>query len=233
MRATCETCSLTELCLPRGLDQTELEQLEQVVRPGRPIQAGGCLYEPGDPLQSLYAVRSGSIEACRLTSNGDEDVIGFYLPGDLLGLDGLCSGYHTCAAVALETSSVCKLPFNSLETLCQKLSGLQHEMYRLVGKELSKSQAMLLSIRRGTAGERLGRFLLGLSHRLAERGLAADEIPLSMPRKHIANYLGLTEATVCRLFTRFGERRLVKVERRYCQILDLPALEAVAGEDPS
>ena len=233
LRATCEGCSLAELCLPRGLDQTELEQLEQIVRPSRPIHAGDYLYDVGDPFQSLYAVRSGSIEAYIYALSGEEEVLGFYMPGDLLGLDGLLNGSHTCSALALETSSVCRLPFNTLGVLCQKLPGLQQEMYRLVGKELSKEQAVLLAIRRGNAAGRLAQFLLNMSKRLAERGLAACEIHLSMSRKHIANYLGLTEATVCRVFARFNETGLLRVERRHCQILDMPALETVAGEkDP-
>lgn len=231
MQVTCQDCSLSELCLPRGLKHSELEQLERIVRHSRPIHPGDHLFDVGDPMQSLYAIRSGSIKAYVLTSQGEEEILGFYLPGELLGFDGFQTGYHSCAAVAQETTSVCKVPFSALENLCQTLPGLHHELYRVIGREISKEQAMLLSLRRKNARERVASFLLNLSERLEARGLAADEFHLSMSRQDIANYLGLTEETVCRLFSRFCKDGFLDVHRRFCRIRDMQRLRALLGED--
>lgn len=233
LTVTCKDCSLSELCLPRGLSEGELGQLEKIVRHSRPMHAGDHLFDAGDPLQSLYAIRSGSIKAYMLTSSGNVEILGFYLPGEVLGFDGFQTGHHSCCAVALETTSVCRVPFAALEKLCETLPGLHHEFYRVIGREISKEQAMLLSLRRKTAPERLASFLLSMSWRLEARGLSAQEFDLSMSRQDIANYLGLTEETVSRLFTQFREGGLLDVRRRRCRIQDIVGLGALLGESES
>jgi CRP/FNR family transcriptional regulator len=136
---------------------------------------------------------------------------------------------HTCSAMALETTSVCELPFSGLEDLSRQVAGLQHQLFKLVGKEISNEHSMLLMLGNRSAEERLATFLLSLSSRLHERGFSAHEFNLSMSRHDIANYLGLAVETVSRLFTRFQEEGLLEVERRHITIRDLDRLRRMVG----
>ena len=230
LRASCHSCSVSELCLPRRLEEDDLCRLETIVRYGRPIHRHAHLFDAGDPLQFMYAVRSGSFKSYVYTQSGEEEVLGFHLPGELLGFDAIETDYHVCSVVALETSSVCKFPFSSLEQLCQSVPGLHRQMYRLIGGELSREHAILLSLRHRSAQERLACFLWNISKRLEQRGLAGQEFSLSMSRHDIANYLGLTEETLCRVFARFQDEGVLSLDKRRCHIHEMARLRSLAGE---
>jgi CRP/FNR family transcriptional regulator len=227
-RISCGHCSLAELCLPAGLNQPEVEQLNRIIRRRRPVPRGDPVFQVGDPSQSLYAVHSGCIKTCTPTADGHEQILGFHLPGELVGLDALENENHVCGAVALETVHVCELPLEQLEDMCHRLSALPHRLLRLIGREVTAGHAMLLLLGKRSAEERLATFLVNLASRFRQRGFSEKEFGLSMPRDDIANYLGLARETVSRLFTRFQADGLLSVQRRRVRIHDMQRLQTLA-----
>lgn len=223
-KVSCGDCSLAELCLPRGMKREDLEELEKIIKRVRPLQRGEYLYHSGDKFQQIYAVRSGAIKAYKTTEDGNEQILGFYLPGELLGLDAIDKSEHVCSTVALETSSFCAIPFMRLEELCHKLTGLQHQMYRLMSRELTNENESMLLLGRKSAEEKIATFLINLSSRLHSLGYSATEFRLPMSRQEIGNYLGLTVETVSRIFSRLQKELLISIDRKLIKILDLDAL---------
>ncbi len=230
LKVTCENCNLRELCFPHGMASEDMKQLDAVVTQRNPLHKNDVLYRDGDASQAIYAVRSGCIKTAAESANGDEQIVGFHLPGEILGLDGFGDGQHSCTAVALETTSVCVLPLNKLEELCQNIPGLQKQMRRIMGKEVNADHQMLLMLGKMSAEERLASFLLSFSRRMQERHWKASEFVLSMPRQDIANYLGLAVETVSRLFAHYQEEGVINVDRRRIQILDMDRLKALVGD---
>jgi len=227
IKVSCGSCSLTELCLPHGMNDTEIGELDKIVKHLSPIQPGQHLYRAGDRGRSLYAVRSGAAKSYCITESGEEQVLGFTLPGELVGLDGLSDGFYTSSSIVLETSSICEMPYDSLEGLCNKLPGLNRQIMRVAAKEITAEQQMLMQLGKRTAEERLASFLLSLSSRFNQRGLSATEFNLPMSRQDIGNYLGLAIETVSRLFASFQEQGLLRVNRKQIQIQDLARLKAM------
>ena len=230
LKVSCRQCNLRELCFPRGMKEEDLSNLEAVVDQPKPLHKNDFLYRDGDVTQAMYAVRSGCIKTMTESPNGDEQIVGFHLAGELLGMDGFGDGVHTCNAVALETSSVCELPLDKLENLCHELPGLQKQMRRIMGKELTSDHQMLLLLGKMNSEERLASFLLSLSGRMEERHWKENEFNLSMPRQDIANYLGMAVETVSRLFAAFQTQKIIEVDRRHITILDMPRLKKMVGE---
>jgi CRP/FNR family transcriptional regulator, anaerobic regulatory protein len=230
LKVSCKECNLRELCFPHGMSDAELSSMEAVVDQPKPLHKNDFLYRDGDNSRAIYAVRSGCVKTMTESANGDEQIVGFHLPGELLGLDGFADGVHTCNALALETSSVCELPLNQLENLCHVLPGLQRQMRRIMGKEVNSDHKLLLLLGKMTAEERLASFLLSLSSRMEERHWKDNEFNLSMPRQDIANYLGMAVETVSRLFATFQNEKIIDVDRRHITILDMQRLKAIVGE---
>jgi CRP/FNR family transcriptional regulator len=233
LKISCKQCNLRELCFPRGMKDSELSDLEAVVDQPKPLHKNDFLYRDGDVTQAMYAVRSGCIKTMTESPNGDEQIVGFHLAGELLGMDGFGDGVHTCNAVALETSSVCELPLDQLENLCHELPGLQKQMRRIMGKELASDHKMLLLLGKMNSEERLASFLLSLSGRMEERRWKENEFNLSMPRQDIANYLGMAVETVSRLFAAFQSQKIIAVDRRHITILDMDRLKKMVGQSHS
>lgn len=227
LKVSCQNCSLADLCLPHGMCKDEMERLDEIILRQQPIQPGQHLFRPGDKSHALFALRSGAIKSYCITEDGEEQVLGFTLPGELTGIDGLCGTSYASAAVVLETSSICELPFSKLEKLCQDLPGLQRQLLNVVGREITTDQQMLMLLGKRTAEERLASFLLSLSSRYKQRNLSATEFNLPMSRQDIGNYLGLAIETVSRLFAQFQDRRLLKVNRRQIIILDKDRLKVM------
>ena len=228
-KVACQDCSLYQLCLPVGIDEAELRELDRIIKRRRPIQRGDYLFVNGDVFHSIYAVRSGSLKTYGLTADGREQVTGFFLPGEIVGLDAIGGGQHTCAARALETASVCEIPFAELETLGERLPSLPKQMLRVMSREMHHDQLLLMLLGKRTADERLATFLLSLSQRFGQRGYSSSEYNLSMSRNDIGNYLGLAVETVSRLFSRLQDDGTLAVRGRYVQILNIPKLRQLAG----
>lgn len=227
LKVSCMSCSLSDLCLPHGLSDEEMGKLEAIVVHHQPFQPGQHLFRSGDRSRALFAVRSGALKSYCITEDGEEQVLGFTLPGELTGMDGLSGDSYASASVALETSSICELPFSRLEGLCGELPSLHKQMMHVMGREITADQHMLMLLGKRTAEERLASFLLSLSTRYRQRGLSATEFNLPMSRQDIGNYLGLAIETVSRLFAHFQENGMVKVNRRRVVITDLDRIKSM------
>jgi len=221
LRRSCSTCSLSELCLPMGLLPGEVRRLEELVTSRGPINEGEHLFRIGDPLRVIYAVRGGYFKSYLVEPNGREQVLGFHLPGELIGLDAIWPERHQCNGVALNTASVCELPYAKVAELGREVPGLQHSMLRLLSKELALSHALAGDF---SAEERIAGFLLSLSSRMKARGHSETNLTLAMSRRDIANYLRLATETVSRAFTRFEQDGLVSVDRREVTLKDMERL---------
>jgi len=204
-----------------------MAELDKIVKRQQPYQPGQHLYREGDHSRAVFAVRSGALKSYVNTAGGDEQVLGFTLPGELVGLDGMSEGVYSSNSFVLETASVCELPYEKLEDMCHVLPGLNKQMMRVVGKEITADQKMLLLLGKRKAEERLATFLLSLSTRYKTRGLSATEFNLPMSRQDIGNYLGLAIETVSRLFALFQKDKLLTVNRRQVMLTDLPKLRVM------
>ncbi|MES9957866.1 MAG: fumarate/nitrate reduction transcriptional regulator Fnr [Sedimenticola sp.] len=231
VKVACKNCSLTTLCLPMGLEQEDVEKLDEIVKRSRPLHRGDHLFREGDKFHSLYVVKTGSVKTYAPSEDGGEQVLGFHLPGELIGLDAIEKEQHHCSAKVLETSAICEIPFVSLEQLSCEVPSLQHQMYRLLSREIGHDEDMLTLLGKRNAEERLAAFLLSLSERFKRRGFSASDFYLSMSRHEIGSYLGLAVETVSRLFTRFQDEGLLKVERKHIQLLDIERLSCVVQGD--
>jgi len=230
-RVSCGECGLAELCLPWGIGHDGLERLEKIIKKSRPIQRGEFLLRSGDNFQSIYAIKSGTMKAYKMSEDGHEQILGFYLPGEILGLDAIENREHLCNIVALETSSACAIPFSQLEELCRKIPALQHQLYRLMSRELSSENESLLLLGKKSAEKKIATFLINLSTRLHHLGYSAIEFRLPMSRQEIGNYLGLTVETVSRIFTRLQKDNLLSVDHKLIKITNMPALRSLCAGD--
>jgi CRP/FNR family transcriptional regulator len=229
IKVACRECSLNEICLPVGVGADDLERLDAIIDRKRPLGRGEHLFRTGDRFQSLYAVRSGSLKTYATSADGQEQVMGFLLPGELVGLDAIADGRHPLSAKTLETTSVCEIPFAQLESLSGQLPGLQHELLRAMSQEIRDDEQNMVVLGQKSAEERLAAFLVSLSNRFRRRGFSPNEFNLSMSRGDIGNYLGLALETVSRLFTRFQNEELLRVDRKHIELLDRDRLYAYSG----
>lgn len=223
----CKNCSLAPICLPMGLPPQDVEQLDGIIRRNRPLHRGEHLFHLGDPFRSLYVIKTGTIKTYAPSLDGGEQILGFHLPGEMIGLDAIEEERHHFSAKVLETSAVCELPFEQLEALSSTIPSLQHQMYRLLSKEIGNETEMLLLLGKKSAEEKLANFLLSLSSRFSQRGFSATDFYLSMSRHEIGNYLGLAVETVSRLFSRFQDAGIIKVERKHIQLIDVDHLNTI------
>ncbi|MCW8907513.1 MAG: fumarate/nitrate reduction transcriptional regulator Fnr [Sedimenticola sp.] len=225
IKVACRNCSLASLCLPMGLTPEDVDLLDSIVKRDRPLHRGDHLFRQGDPFRFIYVVKTGTVKSFDPGEDGSEQVLGFHLPGELIGLDAIETGHHHCSAKILETTAVCEIPFTRLEELSSTIPSLQHQMFRLMSREIGHDEDMLTLLGKRNAEERLASFLLSLSGRFQRRGFSPSDFYLSMSRHEIGNYLGLAVETISRLFTRFQEEGLLNVERKHIQLLDIKRLK--------
>lgn len=230
LRASCSACALSPLCLPAGIDGEELLRLDDVVQKLRPLQRGQLLFEDGDVFHSVFVVRAGTFKTYSSSPQGEVQVLGFHLPGEIIGFDALADDRHRCTAEALEQASVCEVPFDGLTEVAQSIPGLHRQLLRIASREVVKDHEHLGMMGRKQAQERLAIFLRSLSDRHRRLRLLHDDVTLTMSRQDLANYLGLVVETVSRLFTRFEELGVLTVERKRIRILDFARLDDLAGE---
>ncbi len=229
LRRSCADCSLRLLCLPAGIGYGEFPQLEAVVRKPAPLKRGDPLFHANDPFEHIYVVRSGSVKTVAPTYDGDTQIMGFHIPGEIVGLDAISNDRHQCDALALERTSVCAIPFAQLEQVSARLPSLQRQLHRIISREIVHDHGHLAALGRQTARERLALFLFNLAHRLENAGYSPTEFRLSMSREDIGNYLGLALATVSRLFSQLAEDGVVEIDRRQLRIVQPDALAQLAG----
>ncbi len=230
LKVSCSNCSLRELCLPVGLNRDEMAQLDAVIRQSRRLKRGEYLFRSGEGFRSLYAVRTGYFKTCVSSQDGREQVTGFHMSGELMGLDGISSNLHGCDAIALEDSEVCELPFSRMETLGRDIPSLQHHFFRLMSREIVRDQSVMLLLGNMKAEERLAAFLLNLSQRLSARGFAANDFILRMSREEIGSFLGLKLETVSRTLSKFQQQGWLVVDHKHIQLVKPEELkQLVAG----
>ncbi len=230
LRQSCSRCSLQVLCLPATIGMSDMERLDKIVLNRRPLQPGDALYRPGQPLGSLFVAREGAFKTTALDANGQAQVLGFHLPGELLGLDALGSGSHACEATALTQANVCEVPLSQLETVAAEVPGLQHQLLRIMGQAMNLHQAHVELLGKRSAQERLAVFLHQLSERYRALGRSGEVFLLPMSREDIASYLGLVIETVSRTLGKMQDDGLIAVRAREVRILDAARLNALAHE---
>lgn len=227
IKTACSSCNLRELCLPYGLNLEELERLDDLVSTRRRIKRGDHLYRAGEPFDAIYAIRSGFFKTDVLLEDGRDQVTGFQMAGELLGLDGISTEHHTCNAIALEDSEICSIPFNRLESLSREIHTLQHHFHKVMSREIVRDHGVMMLLGTMRAEERLAAFLLNLSQRFTARGFSHAEFYLRMTREEIGSYLGLKLETVSRAFSRFQEEGYIAVQQKHIRILDVNGLKAL------
>jgi CRP/FNR family transcriptional regulator len=229
LQTRCSRCDIRELCLPVGLDDAALRQLDHVVRTRRRVKRGESLFHAGDPFAELFAVRVGTFKITILAYDGREQITGYQMSGDLVGFDGISTGRHQCNAIALEDSEACVMPFDGLAEIARTVAPLQLSLHRFLSREIGRDQQLMLTLGRLGAEERLAAFLVNLAERHRARGFASREFVLRMTRAEIGNYLGLTLETVSRLFSRLKREGLLQADGRVIRNLDLEGLRKRAG----
>ncbi|HEY7865453.1 MAG TPA: FNR family transcription factor [Psychromonas sp.] len=225
----CQDCSISPLCIPYSLNDDELERLDNIIERKKPIQKGQEIFKAGQEMKCLYAIRSGTLKSYTITEQGDEQITAFHLAGDLVGFDGISSGTHPSFSQALETSMICEIPYDTLDTLSVSMPKLRQQILRLMSTEIVGDQNMILLLSKKNAEERLASFIFNLSQRFSARGFSPKEFRLSMTRGDIGNYLGLTVETISRLLGRFQKMEMIAVKGKYISILDDAKLTILAG----
>ena len=229
-KVACSSCNLRELCLPLGMSDEQMERLDAMVATRRAVPRGDALFRAGGAFSSLYAVRTGFFKTCVSSEDGRDQVTGFHMAGELLGLDGIGTDRHTCDAIALEDSQVCVIGYHQLEDLSRELSDLQRHFHRIMSREIVRDHGVMLLLGSMRAEERLAAFLLNLTQRLRTRGFSASSLVLRMTREEIGSYLGLKLETVSRTFSKFAEEGIVEVRQRHVRIIDTGALRRIVNQ---
>lgn len=229
IKVACSNCNLRELCMPVGLSPAELQRVDELVASRRSIKRGGTLFHAGESFSALYAVRIGFFKTSLTTEDGRDQVTGFQMAGEIIGLDGIVNDHHTCDATALEDAEVCVMPFDRIEDISREVGALQKHVHRIMSREIVREHGVMLLLGSMRAEERLAAFLLNLVQRLQARGFSRSELILRMTREEIGSYLGMKLETVSRTFSRFADEGIIEVKQRHIHILDGDALKLLVN----
>ena len=222
----CSTCAFSHACLSQGMDKSALKDLHVLVEHVGPFHAGEHIFREGDPFEAIAAVRAGTVKTCVTDRDGNEHVLGFHFPGEVIGLNAIDGHRYPCDAIALDTVMLCRFSFPRISVLAARVPGIQRELFRLLSRDIGRA-ALLAGD--WTADQRVAAFLVGMSRRLAARGFSASRFQLTMARTDIANYLRLAPETVSRVLRRMQDEGLLGVERREVELLDRARIEALAA----
>lgn len=229
LKVACANCNLRELCMPVGLPPPDLERLEQLIATRRRVGRGEMLFRSGDRFDALYALRLGFMKSQVNTPDGREQVTGFHMAGEIVGLDGISNDVHSCDLVALEDTEVCVIPYNRVEEVADAVPILRHHFHKVMSREIVREHGVMLLLGSMHAEERLAAFLLNLSQRFEARGYSRTEFVLRMTRAEIGSYLGLKLETVSRALSRFATDGLLEVNQKHVRILDSARLRTVVN----
>lgn len=229
IKVACSNCNLRELCMPIGLDVVDMQKLDEVVATRRHVKQGELLFRDGEEFKSLFAIRTGFFKTSVATPDGLEQVTGFQMAGEIIGLDGIVTDQHSCNAIALEDADVCVMPFSNVEQLSRDFPVLQRHVHKVMSREIVRENSMMMMIGNMRSEERLAVFLLNLVQRLHARGFSQAEIILRMSREDIASYLGMKIETVSRAFSRLSDEGIIEVKQRYVGILNPQALKKIVN----
>jgi CRP/FNR family transcriptional regulator, anaerobic regulatory protein len=224
---SCSSCNMREMCLPGGMRDEDLPRLENLVYARRRVKRGEALFSAGDEFNAVYSIRSGFFKTSLVDGEGREQVTGFSMGGELLGMDGIGAGRYHGSTIALEDSEVCVLPYAVIEEIAAEIPALQRRLHAVLSREIVRDHGVMMLLGSMRAEERLATFLLNLSKRFTARGYSPSEFHLRMTREELGSYLGLKLETVSRLFSRFHDDRLIEVQQKHVRILDSAGLEQV------
>ena len=228
-RVSCAECTVSRLCFPFVLNSTDVVHLNRLATQLPPLQEGEFLIRAGDPASSIYVVRSGSVKSFGISEDGEEQVMAFHFPGEIVGLDSINQAKYENFSTALETTSVCNLPFRELESLARNIPELQDQLFRMMSQELLQEQELIMLLNKKNTAARVATFLLNLSARFSKRRLSPLVFNLPMPRSDIANYLGMASETVSRIMSKLRSSQIIEFQRNELHILDFEALNSLAG----
>ncbi|MDQ1923988.1 fumarate/nitrate reduction transcriptional regulator Fnr [Massilia pseudoviolaceinigra] len=229
LKASCAGCSMHQLCLPMGLDEDDITRLDSIIGKRRRLLRDERLYQMDEPFRNLYAIRYGHFKTYQVNAGGEQQITGFQMAGELLGMDAISADRHHCDAVALEDSEVCEIPFERLEELFGEVPTLLRHFHRIMSQEITREQNVMLLLGNMRAEQRFAVFLVNLSARYAARGYSATSFQLRMSREDIGNYLGLTIESISRLLSRFKKQGWIGVDKREMTLLDPAMLKALAA----
>ncbi len=229
-KAACSNCNLRELCMPMGLNEAQLQRIDEMVSIRKKVKRGQALFHNGDKFTALFAIRTGFFKTAIATEDGRDQVTGFQMAGEVLGLDGIVNDRHNCDAIALEDAEVCVMPFEKIEELAREVNAIQHHVHKMMSREIVREHGVMLLLGSMRAEERLAAFLLNLVQRLHARGFSQSELVLRMTREEIGSYLGLKLETVSRTFSKFAEEGWIEVKQRHVRILDAEALRRTLSQ---
>lgn len=230
IRITCEDCHLSRLCLPDGLTSGDQAKIENLIKHRHTIRRGDYLFRSGADFSALYSIRSGSFKLFTYTSDGDEQILGFYFPGDIIGFDAVHKQRYASSALALEISSYCVWPFNRLEELGLSIPSLQRRMLEFMSKEIAHEHDHMNLLCNKTAEEKVGTFLLALSTRFSRTGYSPTSFKLAMSRQDIGNYLGLSVETISRIMGRFQKDKLITINNKSVELLNPELLTRASNQ---
>jgi len=233
IKVACSNCNLRELCMPVGLSDQDLIKLDELVATRRKVKRGDTLFNNGDKFTSLFAIRTGFFKTALATEDGRDQVTGFQMAGEIIGLDGIVHDRHTCDAIALEDAEVCVMPFDRIEELSREVTALQSHVHKIMSREIVREHGVMLLLGSMRAEERVAAFLLNLVQRLHARGFSQSELVLRMTREEIGSYLGLKLETVSRTFSKFVEEGIVEVKQRHVRILNTQSLQNLVNNQSS
>ena len=223
----CSSCNLREICLPGGVCMEDLQQVQNIVYARRRVKRGESLFGTGDEFTSIYAIRSGFFKTSVVDGEGREQVTGFFMGGELLGMEGIGAGRHSSTAIALEDSEICVMPYSLVESMAHDYPQLQRRLHSVLSREIVRDHGVMMLLGSMRAEERLAAFLSNLSKRFVRRGYSPSDFHLRMTREEIGSYLGLKLETVSRLFSQFQKDGLIEVEQKHVRIVDIAGLEAI------
>ena len=229
IKVACSNCNMRDLCMPIGLSAEELRRVDELVTKRPIMKRGTTLFRNGEKFSSLYAIRSGFFKTSVTTEDGRDQVTGFQMAGEIMGLDGIVNDHHTCDAIAIEDAEVCVLPFERIEEISREVKALQHHVHKIMSREIVREHGVMLLLGNMRAEERLAAFLLNLVQRLHARGFSQSDLVLRMTREEIGSYLGLTLETVSRTFSKFADDGLIAVNQRHIHIQNADALKRMVN----
>lgn len=216
--------------MPIGFKEEDMHRLDEVVEKRRKVKQGDQLFTTGDAFKSLYAIRTGFFKTCVSTEDGREQVTGFQMAGEIIGLDGIVTDHHNCDAIALEDAEVCVMPFADIEELSREFPVLQRHIHKIMSREIVRENSVMMLLGNMRAEERLAAFLLNLVQRLHARGFSQSELTLRMTREEIGSYLGMKLETVSRTFSKFSDEGIIEVKQRYVKIINADALKKIFNQ---
>ena len=229
IKVACSNCNLRELCMPMGLSETELTRLDAVVAIRRKIKRGDTLFRNGERFTNLFAIRTGFFKTSIVAEDGRDQVTGFQMAGEIMGLDGIVNDHHTCDAIALEDAEVCVMPFDRIEELSREINALQRHVHKIMSREIVRENGVMLLLGSMRAEERLAAFLLNLVQRLHARGFSQSELMLRMSREEIGSYLGLKLETISRTFSKLMDEGVIEIKQKHLKIINTQALKDIVN----